>query len=177
MQVSTLSMCCQPAHRWSTTADDSAGTVLAPVMAVRFAATKCAYGGRKIAHKPAAIGQVDVVRTGLGGGLGHTIGLCLKRPRRVNHQAHAQRSQPVCQARGLVVECNALCAVVQCGGQPLGAAGITARHQQRNVMVAGRVARQAATDAGAKVAVATKDQCFEGSHRWGQMGVIGGNWG
>ena len=113
------------------------------------------------------------MRACLGGRLGHAIGLGLEGARSVDHQAHAQRAQPVGQAGRLVVQRDALRAVAQGVRQGLGAGGIAACHQQFDAMVGGRVARQCAADACAKVAVAAQDQGFEGCHRSGpaRLGV------
>ena len=120
--------------------------------------------GWKVAHKAAAVGQVDVVRACFGGSLGHAVGLRLERPGCVNDQAYAPLAQCGGQAGGLVVQRHTVRAVAQCVGQGLGARGIAARHHQCDAVVACRVTRQRATDACAKVAVAPKDQCFERSH-------------
>ncbi|MNW16617.1 hypothetical protein D3C71_2155220 [compost metagenome] len=57
MQMSMLSMRCQPAHSWSTTAEDRAGTVLAPQTAVRPAAVNRAFraaGKSQTKRRPSA---------------------------------------------------------------------------------------------------------------------------
>ncbi|MNU89181.1 hypothetical protein D3C71_790140 [compost metagenome] len=128
-------------------------------------------GSWKVAHKTAGIGQVDVVRARLSGGLGHAVTLCLKRPRSVDDQIHAPFAQGGSQTRGLVVEDHALSAVAQCVRQGLGAGCIAACHQQGDVVARGRVACQRAADACAKVAVPAQDQCFECCHGFRVRGL------
>ena len=120
-------------------------------------AENAVHGGRKVADKAAAVGQVDVMRTGRCGGPGHAVVLLLEGSGGVDQQLNTLIVQGLGEACGAVVKRHRAGALAEFLGQRSGALKIAPAHQQLDTRVIG----QGAADARTKISIPSQDQRFQ----------------